>query len=146
MPWKLKRFQWRLHVSYFFYIAWCYETLEICHRFLKCVRFVVFDQISLNKINRSFFVVQTKKRLPEFILMMTSTSLKKNRVRTFSTAKMRLSLFHSQKKLLAVEVFWSRHSQKKLLAVEVFWVTKKWLWKKWNLILAVESVRTEKKP
>ena len=49
---------------------------------------------------------------------------------------------HSQKIFLAVEVFWSRHSQKKLLAVEVFWVTKKWLWKKWNLILAVESVRT----
>ena len=49
---------------------------------------------------------------------------------------------HSQNKFLAVEVFWSRHSQKKLLAVEVFWVTKKWLWKKWNLILAVESVRT----
>ena len=49
---------------------------------------------------------------------------------------------HSQNKFLAVEVFRSRHSQKKLLAVEVFWVTKKWLWKIWNLILAVESVRT----
>ena len=50
---------------------------------------------------------------------------------------------HSQNKFLAVEVFRSRHSQKKLLAVEVFWVTKKWLWKIWNLILAVESVRTD---
>ena len=42
------------------------------------------------------------------------------RVRTFSTAKMGLSLFHSQKKLLAVEVFWSRHSRNFFLAVEVF--------------------------
>ena len=32
---------------------------------------------------------------------------------------------------------------KKFLAVEVFWVTKKWLLKIWNLILAVKSVRTE---
>ena len=41
-------------------------------------------------------------------------------VRTDSTAKMRYSLFHSQKKLLAVEVFRSRHSQNFFLAVEVF--------------------------
>ena len=42
------------------------------------------------------------------------------RVRTDSTAKMRYSLFHSQKKLLAVEVLRSRHSQKFFLAVVVF--------------------------
>ena len=55
---KLKRLQWRLHELYFNFcnITCCYETWNNYHRFLKCVRFVVFDQIYLNEINRPFFV------------------------------------------------------------------------------------------
>ena len=57
---KLKRLQWRLHELYFNFcnITCCYETWNNYHRFLKCVRFVVFDQIYLNEINRPFFVGQ----------------------------------------------------------------------------------------